>query len=112
MYEVIGAERAHAARTQLGFTCELLNLAPSIDGVLAGGQKAGYKFALSDCKFNTPNGTVDRYAVNAVPINAELGKFAFCANEQGVLWYSKNGSVDECLKNKVPWPNDQQAFKD
>jgi hypothetical protein len=112
MYELIGAERTHAAKnTQLGFTCELPNLAPSIDTVLAGGEKSGYKFALSDCK-STVNGTVYGYAVNAVPINAELGKYAFCENEQGVLWYSKNGSADDCLKDKVPWPNDQQAFQD
>ncbi len=61
--ELHTAEGAFAARNvRLGFTCDLSQLSDAvlIDGVLAGGDKAGYRFWLTDCATDA-NGAVISY---------------------------------------------------
>lgn len=55
---------------------------PYIDPVLAGGQKNGYIFAITDVGALTP----DTFHASAVPVNANVtGVRSFCITEDGVV---------------------------
>ena len=102
--QLIVAERQYATRfPATGFTCNLRQLAQAglVDTVLASGDKAGYHYELHGCN---AAGTASVFSFSAVPIAQDrTGKFAFCANEEGVLWYAGNGSTDECFRTRARW---------
>jgi hypothetical protein len=102
--ELIVAERQFATRfPATGFTCELPQLARLglIDKVLASGDKAGYHYELHGC--NT-TATAPAFSFTAVPIvQDKTGKFAFCGNQEGVLWHARSGSTDECFRVRAGW---------
>lgn len=102
--QLIAAEHHYAGSFPLvGFTCDLRRLAEAglIDEVLASGNKSGYHYELRGCDTNR---TVVTFAVAAFPTKAETtGKFAFCGNQEGVLWHADNGSADDCLQQRVRW---------
>lgn len=103
--ELQTAERAFAARNpRLGFTCDLSQLSDAalIDSILAGGDKAGYHFWVTDCATDA-NGAVIGYHANASPKNSTLGTFSFCSDEQGLLWYTKSTSISDCFNRKLAW---------
>ncbi len=102
--QLIAAERQYASRLPAtGFTCDFGQLAEAdlIDKVLASGNKAGYHYELHGCDA-PPIGSV--YSFTAAPISpGKTGKFTFCANQEGVLWYATGGSADECFKARTTW---------
>lgn len=101
--QLISAERQYAARfPALGFTCDLRQLehAGLIDSVLASGEKAGYHYELNGCDTKA---TASAFSFTAVPkAQDKTGKFAFCANQEGVLWFA-NGGVEQCFKARTTW---------
>jgi len=103
--KLIAAERQYAERfPAAGFTCDLhqLEQAGIVDKVLASGVRAGYRYELHGCGATAP---ISEFAVSAVPITpGRTGDFAFCMNQEGVLWYSKGGLADECFKARSRWP--------
>jgi len=102
--QLIAAERQYVTRfPATGFTCDLRQLAQAglVDTVLASGDKAGYHYELHRCN---ATGTASVFSFSAVPIGQDrTGKFAFCANQEGVLWYAGNGSTDECFRARARW---------
>ena len=102
--QLIAAERQFATTfPATGFTCDLRQLAQSglIDQVLASGEKAGYHYGLHGCN-TTMTGAV--LSFTAVPIvQDKTGKFTFCANQEGVLWYARDGSTNECFRARARW---------
>jgi hypothetical protein len=101
---LIAAEHHYAGSFPLvGFTCDLRRLAEAglVDKVLASGDKSGYHYELRGCSTTT---TVVAFAVAALPTKAGItGQFAFCGNQEGVVWYADNGSADHCLHQRVRW---------
>src|SRR5438309_632549 len=93
--QLIAAERQFATRfPATGFICDLRQLGQAglVDTVLASGDKAGYHYELHGC--NT-TGTASVFSFTGVPkAQDRTGKFAFCANQEGVLWYASGGSTD------------------
>jgi hypothetical protein len=102
--QLIRAEHHYAGSFPLaGFTCDLRQLAEtgSIDEVLASGDRSGYHYELRGCG---AKGTVVAFEVTALPRKVgTTGKFAFCGNQEGVLWYADDGSTDDCLHQRVKW---------
>ncbi len=102
--QLITAEHHHAGGfPSVGFTCDLRRLAEAglIDKVTSSGERSGYRYELRDC---ATTGTVAAFAVVALPTKAGItGKFAFCGNQEGVLWYADGGSADDCLRQQVRW---------
>jgi hypothetical protein len=102
--QLMVAEQRHAATfPAVGFTCNLPQLARSgtVDKVLASGEKAGYKYELHGCDTAA---SVATFSVSAVPIaEGKTGEFAFCGNQEGILWYAGGGSADECFKARARW---------
>lgn len=110
--QLIAAERQYATKfPATGFTCDLRELAQEglVDRVLASGDKAGYHFDLHGC--NT-NATASVFSFTAVPIaQNRTGKFAFCANQEGAVWYSVRGSTDECFSTRVRWMSESDGWR-
>ncbi len=91
----------------VGYTCSLPDLGPPaggtgysssgagiLDSVLAGGQKAGYSFTLSNCT----GSPVATYTTTAVPLNpGGSGVRAFCSSTPGVIQYAADGQAATCL---------------
>lgn len=109
---IIKAERQYAAMySTTGFTCDLDQLASAgagsdrpglLDKVIAGGVKSGYQFALANCADMRERRL--HYTITAVPqVLGRTGQVALCASEQGMIWYSTNGSAGDCLRNRVKW---------
>jgi hypothetical protein len=102
--QLIAAEQQYAARfSAAGFTCDLRQLGQAgvVDKVLASGEKAGYHYELHGCN-TTAN--VAAFSLAALPIaQGRTGKFAFCANQEGVVWYAAGGSIDECFRARIRW---------
>jgi hypothetical protein len=102
--QLISAEREYAEKFPAsGFTCDLRKLeqAGLIDGVLASGEKAGYHYELNGCDTKT---AASAFSFTAVPkAQDKTGNFAFCANQEGVLWYSKGGATERCFKAQTRW---------
>ena len=103
--QLITAERQYAERfPAIGFTCDLgqLEQAGFVDKVLASGERAGYHYELHGCSTTAP---VTAFSFSAVPIiQGKTGEFAFCANQEGVVWYAKGGPAGECFKARTRWP--------
>jgi hypothetical protein len=93
-----------AANLRLGFTCDLSQLADAglVDRVLAGGQKAGYRFSLASCTADS-KGTVVSFHATAMPQSPQLGGVSFCTDERGATWYTKSSSTANCLESKLTW---------
>ncbi len=102
--QLITAEHEYSAMFPAsGFTCDLGRLEQSgtIDKVLASGEKSGYRYKLGNCSTSL---TAHTFTVSAVPISAgTTGELAFCANEEGVLWYANAASSEECLRARRSW---------
>ncbi len=100
--QLLAAERQYAAsHPALGFTCDLRQLAQArmIDEVLASGKKAGYQYSLRDCAR-----PATAFTLAAVPVSTgTTGQFAFCGNQDGVLWYARDGSADDCIRARIQW---------
>ncbi len=98
---IVAAETAYHTKHP-GYTCSLSELAtlssegsgehPRIDPDLAKGTKQGYVFALTGCD-------VLHYKIAAEPATPSAGHRAFCADESGVLKFSKNGKASTCLSS-------------
>jgi hypothetical protein len=110
--QLIAAERQYGTKfPATGFTCDLRQLSQAglVDTVLASGDKAGYHFELHGC--NTA-GRVSVFSFTAVPITQDrTGKFAFCANQEGVLWYAGGGSTDECFRARARWTRSSDGWR-
>jgi len=110
--QLIASERQYATRfPATGFTCDLRQLSQAglIDTVLASGDKAGYHYELHGC-YTTA--TASAFSFTAVPIaQGRTGKFAFCANEEGVLWYASGGSTDACFRARTRWTRSSDAWR-
>jgi hypothetical protein len=102
--ELMAAEHGYAdSFPQVGFTCDLRRLGEArlIEKVLASGEKSGYHYELRGCGTTA---TAVAFAVAALPTKVgTTGKFAFCGNQEGLLWYAVNGSADDCLHQRVRW---------
>jgi hypothetical protein len=103
------AESDHVSRyPEVGFACNITDLAPELDPeqpstgplrdrVLLSGKKAGYLFEIR-CLQNDGQKAVG-YNVTAVPTQPGVtGTFALCSDQTGQVWYSENGSAEDCLK--------------
>jgi hypothetical protein len=63
---------------------------------------ARYHYELRGCNTTAP---VTAFSFSAVPIiQGKTGEFAFCANQEGVVWYAKGGPAGECFKARTRWP--------
>ena len=92
----------------VGYTCTLAELGPPpsgspasssgadiLDSVLASGQKAGYNFDLQGCGAGT---TKSNYTSTAGPVTiGGTGIRAFCSSTPGVINFSGDGSIANCL---------------
>ena len=99
-----------AAYPDLGYSCSLSSLGPPptgnsvsstaadiLDPVISGGTKAGYSFGISNCT-GTP---VSNYQSGAGPITVGgSGQRAFCSDASGIIQYSTDGSVANCVSGK------------
>ena len=111
-FRLIAAEQQYAERfPAASFTCDLRQLAQAgiVDKVWASGEKAGYHYELHGCNTTAP---VAAFSLSAVPIiQGKTGKFAFCANQEGMLWYAGSGFAEECFRARArltrsdPLPN-------
>lgn len=112
MNQLETAQKVYAAKNvSIGYTCDLGELVgvrsgtesepELIDRLLGTGKRNGYVFSVYDCKSDSA-GKVIGYSLSAVPANHDRGKYAFCANERGVVWYSSSGSVAECFESQSP----------
>ncbi len=100
---IVAAETAYHTKHP-GYTCSLSELATvrsegsgerprmPIDSDLAKGTKQGYVFALTGCD-------PLHYKIAAEPATPSAGHRAFCADESGVLKFSKNGKASTCLSS-------------
>ena len=95
--------------TAVGYTCSLMDLdggepyteksAGLIDGVLASGQRSGYRFTLSNCS----GSPVEAYQVVAEPVAVgQSGVRAFCSDQTGVIRFTSDGSGATCLDSGQP----------
>jgi hypothetical protein len=98
-----------------GYSCSLAQLGPAgvpgapadaagyIDGKLASGFKSGYRISLRGCEPDTPNEPAKRYMVIAEPsAPGQSGVRAFCADESGIVRFSKDGLGSSCLESGTP----------
>jgi hypothetical protein len=110
--QLIAAERQFATRfPATGFICDLRQLGQAglVDTVLASGDKAGYHYELHGCN---ATGTASVFSFTAVPkAQDRTGKFAFCANQEGVLWYASGGSTDECFRARARWTRSSDGWR-
>jgi hypothetical protein len=104
---IAGAESEYRSiHPDHGFTCSLSELASvsknrgkdngdepdriPIDEALATGKTSGYVFAITGCD-------ASHYKVAAEPDSPSSGQRAFCADESGLVKFSKNGKAVTCL---------------
>jgi type IV pilus assembly protein PilA len=93
-----------AAHPEAGFTCSLseLSSSQSIDRILAGGEKHGYRFEIMGCEAEAPGGANTRYKIVAYPIVAnQTGIHAFCSDESAVIRQHSGGSAQSCVEEGV-----------
>jgi hypothetical protein len=116
MQRLMEAERKYAeAHAREGFACELKHLyadqpEPLIDRVLAEGEKAGYRFEIRDCAPGS-DGRVSHFMVAAEPLSQQVGHWSFCSNQEGVLWFNRNGSAARCIADKQRWIKKRDHYK-
>src|SRR5215831_11967422 len=93
------AERNYAARPPHSwYACEVSELGDQglVDEVLATGTRAGYHFAIR-C-LQSRGQKAESFTITAVPVSLGItGKYAFCADQSGEVWYSENGLASDCL---------------
>ncbi len=103
------AQKVYAnSHPNLGFSCELSSLggaggssggAGLIDGVLAGGEKSGYKFEISNCAGKLHKS----YTLVAYPrVIKTTGRRAFCVDETGMFKVDEKGSAGDCITSGKP----------
>jgi type IV pilus assembly protein PilA len=96
----------------VGFACSLGALAPPsgsasptssaaglIDSNLAGGNKSGYTFGITNCS-GTPATNYQSTADPQTP--GTTGQRSFCSDTSGVIKQDGSGSSATCLSNNVP----------
>jgi hypothetical protein len=104
--ELNRAEYNYAAQhPNAGFACNLSDLGEQaseplsgtgpVDRALASGAKSLYHFEIR-C---LPSGKkVGGYTITATPVEpGTTGKYAFCSDQSGEIWYSENGLAADCL---------------
>lgn len=93
------SELSYASRHQgVGYACELAMLGEEglVDSVLASGTRAGYRFEVR-CVQGADQ-KVTGYTASAVPVTAGItGRYSFCTDARGLIWYSKIGQAEDCL---------------
>lgn len=110
--ELNRAEYNYAARhPEEGFACNLSDLAEQrsepqssvslVDRVLASGTKSSYHFEIR-CSQGGSQGATG-YTITARPVElGTTGKYAFCTNQTGEIWYSENVLTTDCLTTHIP----------
>ena len=110
--QFIAAERQYAAKfPAIGFTCDLSKLekAGLLDHMLASGHKAGYDYKLYGCDSTMP---AAGFFLTAVPsLQGRTGEVVFCANQEGLIWYTRRGSIEDCFKARTRWIMSDQPTK-
>lgn len=89
---------------ETGYACSLSALGDSqmIDGVLASGQKDGYRFEITGCEAQGSGGPKTKYQIVAYPIAVnQSGKRTFCSDESEVIKKHTGGSPQNCLEKGV-----------
>jgi len=98
------AEHNYAAQHRdAGFACNLGDLGKQglVDGLLASGTRSGYHFDIQ-CPQNGSQ-LATSYMVIAVPVEpGRTGKYAFCTDQSGEIWYGENGLTADCLARHKP----------
>jgi len=94
----------------VGFTCSLSSLdgfgggqpnehqAMLINSGLASGKRYGFVFTLFGCGGPPATG----FHLTAAPNGNTLGKKAFCADQSGVIRFSKDGNAATCMASGAP----------
>ena len=104
---IASAERTYAAKhSDRGYTCKLAELfaqqgsgdGPDQTSVendfgLAGGEFAGYHFALSGCE----GSPASKYQITAVPAESDSGMKTFCADQSGIVRFTVGGKSAACF---------------
>jgi hypothetical protein len=105
--DVTLAERKYAAgHPETGYACNLSDLGKQgsevgLDRVLASGTKAGYHFEIQCPQRESQK--ISHYAIIATPVNpGTTGKYAFCTDQSGQVWYSESGTAVDCLETRKP----------
>jgi hypothetical protein len=105
--EIRTAEAAYFQKNpSQGYTCKLGELKPfaapiryqgkGYTDLLFTGQRDGYSFALQGC------GTKPAiYQVVAVPASTSTGRFAFCSDQSGGIYYSDDAKSASCWKKQT-----------
>jgi hypothetical protein len=106
------AEGEYAAKyPDAGYACNLSDFAETraespngyglVDEVLSSGKWSGYLFEIHCPQGNPQKAT--QYMITAVPVEPQVsGKYAFCSDQGGEIWYSESGSVTECVAMRKP----------
>ena len=99
---IVTAQMSYSeSHPESGYACSLPALGESqmLDGVLASGQKNGYRFEITGCEAENPGGANKKYQVLAYPITAnQTGVRAFCSDESAVIKQHSAGSGQNCLE--------------
>jgi hypothetical protein len=105
--ELNRAEYNYAAQhPNAGFACNISDLGEQgskplsevglVDRVLASGTKSSYHFEIGCLQSGSPR--IAAYTITATPVEpGTTGKYAFCSDQSGEIWYSENGLATDCL---------------
>lgn len=100
------AEQTYAGRyPDAGFACDLgvLNQQSLIPIFLASGTSSGYRFELRCLRSGTEK--VVAYTITAVPTEpGTTGTYVLCTDQNGEIWYAKNGPTGDCFAKRKPIP--------
>jgi hypothetical protein len=89
--------RVNITKPFMSYDLRQLAEAGIVEKVLASGEKAGYHYELHGCN-TIATAAAFSLSLSALPMaQGKTGKFAFCANQEGMLWYASSGSADECF---------------
>lgn len=108
------AEHNYASEhPNVGFACQLIDLEEQssdrsrvglVDRILASGTKSGYHFNLRCAEDRSQKAS--RYTITATPVTpGTTGRYAFCTDQGGEIWYSQDGSAPDCLAKHKPIRN-------
>jgi hypothetical protein len=116
MQELLNGQRKYAAaHPQIGYACDFDSLRGNesevfIDALLARGKKAGYVFELRDCRLDS-KGKISHFVAIAAPVDRVHGQWVFCEDERSELWFSKDGSKENCIARKNEWRQEKDHYK-
>jgi len=110
--ELNRAEYNYAAgHPNAGFACNFSDLREQgseplprvglVDRVLLSGTKSSYHFEIQCLQSGSKK--VAGYTITALPVEpGATGKYAFCTNQGGEIWYRENGLAADCLATQKP----------